>query len=141
MAPVTDADDNVYIAEGRVVRSFDAAGAKRWSVDLSPPSDPLGVIFGLAIDPNGHLVVTGPLTQLSWLDRGNGLLLHSVPKAADYWVTAPTIGADGSVYFGGYGGVSAYSSEGVLRWVGFPDVASFRVNEVAIAPGGDLVAA
>ena len=51
VAPVTDADDNVYVAEIASVRSFDAAGAERCAPNLTPPTVPGKSTAGLALDP------------------------------------------------------------------------------------------
>jgi len=137
---VTDTGDAVYVAELDAVRSFTAAGEARWRTAIPPIDDLPGRVAGLAIDSRGRLVVSGPRSRLTWLDSATGAVVKAIDHAGDYFVTAPTLGKDDTVYVGGLSGMRAYSKDGDLLWTAFPSVEAFGVSPVAIAPDGDLVA-
>jgi outer membrane protein assembly factor BamB len=134
-SPVADGDGNVYVAEARQVRSFDAHGAVRWthpgSYELS--SGPGAYI---AMDGHGGLVVTQ--NDLQRLDASTGAVLLDVP-GPNGLLGEPVIGEDGTIYFADFFYLYAYALDGTMLWSTILP-ASQGYADLAMGDDGTLVA-
>jgi hypothetical protein len=113
----TDAKGNVVIQDGNgKLWSFTADGRVRWSVQLSdgvsgaPVSGTNGLIYVASyseVTPSASsssLYAVSPSGTLEWADHGSNV------------DSVPSFGADGTAYFSGGNGITAFDSGGNLKW-------------------------
>jgi outer membrane protein assembly factor BamB len=132
-APVVGADGTVYAVnqDGTIYAINPADGSQLWTYNLNVPS-----VQAPAIDPTRNIlyvVTDAGLLQPIDLISHTGTQSYSVGADA----SGPVIGADGTVYIGGEGKLTAVSPDGEAKWVFTPSMTGV-VSTPAITADGYL---
>ncbi|MBI4560816.1 MAG: PQQ-binding-like beta-propeller repeat protein [Candidatus Rokubacteria bacterium] len=139
---VVGSDGTVYVTGSGRVNALDSSGTVLWQSEqntagsLTPALSYAGIVY----------VGTGPEGKIFAIDARNGDTLWSYqtgqnpdPEGPEYGVlTAPAIGADGTVYVGSVDGkMYALKPDGTLLWA-YQTGASIVENSPAIGKDGTL---
>ena len=130
-APVVGADGTVYAVNqnGSVYALDPSNGSPKWTYNLNFPS-----IQAPAIDPSRNLmyVVTdvGVLQAIDLINGTGGIQYNAGSDAS-----GPVVGADGTIYVGGDGKLTAINPDGTAKWV-FTPALSGVVSTPAITVDG-----
>ncbi len=118
-APVIGSDGTVYATnQDGTVYAFDpSSGGRKWTSILGVP-----VIQAPAIDPGRNvLYIVTDAGLLQTIDLANGGALWSYLAGAK--ASGPVVSADGTIYVGGDGKLTALSPDGTAKWVFLPPMA------------------
>jgi outer membrane protein assembly factor BamB len=108
-----------------------ATGAVLWSQPLSSQGS------GLAIAADGTLYVT-LYDRLEARSPAGGGLLWTLPVPTDISFSgAPAVGPSGDIYVGGFGGLTAVTPDGAVRWVNRGD--GSRTHVPALSNDGGTI--
>lgn len=123
-SPIVSADGSVYVAEATGFRAFRSDGSPKWAADI-------GGAYGAAIAADGTVFVAGHQPHRTDLCmyalRADGTHLWSLSIDGEVQ-GSPTIGPDGTLYFGTQGNMSGLSGtfyairqqHGALMAAGWP---------------------
>ncbi|MBI4835365.1 MAG: PQQ-binding-like beta-propeller repeat protein, partial [Planctomycetes bacterium] len=147
-AAVLDSKGNVYIGTTSRLESYDSTGAKRWVYDIpqyigsndryiyaSPALGSDGTIYICVNTMDGLMksklyAVRSSDGAYKWdYPSGAGVIFSSI-------YSAPTIGSDGTVYFGaGDGKLYAVNPDGSPKWDYFPAMGSIEASPAIDSQG------
>jgi outer membrane protein assembly factor BamB len=132
-SPVVGADGTVYaVSQDGTIYAIDPAdGGQKWTYNLNVP-----VVQAPAIDPTRNLLyVVTDAGLLQPIDLISHTGTQSYLVGAD--ASGPVIGADGTVYVGGEGKLTAVGIDGEAKWVFTPSLSGV-VSTPAITADGYL---